>query len=89
MFAQRDNYHTHIAEGDLGVNTQNYRTLVVPLFRFDLTGALADGENELCIEVATTLERENSKIPDVTGQVKTPTALSGITGTVHVWQITG
>lgn len=71
------------------LNGQSLGIQIVPSFRFDLTGALVDGENELRIEVATTLERENSKIPDVTGQVKTPTALSGITGTVHVWQITG
>lgn len=60
---------------------------IVPPFRYDLSGKLVDGENELSIEVATTLERENSNIPDVTGQVKTPTALSGITGTVRLWRI--
>ena len=56
----------------------------MPPFRYDLTGAINEGKNELCIEVATTLERENSGTPDVTGQVKEPTSLSGITGMVSL-----
>lgn len=88
---QDDKIYLEIADAHEGVEVfLNGRSLgiqIVPTYRYDLTGALIDGENTLSIEVATTLERENSNIPDVTGQVKTPTALSGITGTVCLWQI--
>ena len=92
FYASRDDkIYLEITDAHEGVEVfLNGHTLgiqIVPTFRFDLTGALVDGENELSIEVATTLERENSNIPDVTGQVKTPTALSGITGSVCLWQI--
>ena len=55
---------------------------IAPPFRYLLEAPLKAGTNNLIIEVATTLERENSGKPDVTGQIKEPTALSGITGTV-------
>lgn len=71
------------------LNGKSLGIQIIPTYRFDLTGTLTDGKNEMNIEVATTLERENSNIPDVTGQVKTPTALSGITGTVCLWRVVG
>ncbi len=86
-----DKIYLEIADAHEGVevflNGKSLGIQIVPPFRYDLTVALADGENVLSIEIATTLERENSNIPDVTGQVKTPTALSGITGTVSLWLI--
>jgi len=85
-FAARKNDHIYleITDAHEGVETfVNGKSLgiqIVPPFRYDLTPVLSDGDNELTIEVATTLERENSGIPDVTSQVKEPTSLSGITG---------
>lgn len=67
------------------LNGRSLGIQIVPPVRYELTAALAEGANELRIEVATTLERENSGVPDVTGKVKEPTALSGITGTVRLW----
>ncbi len=62
------------------VNGESLGIQIVPPFRYDLSGALKDGLNELTIEVATTLDRENSGKPDHFGRVKEATALSGITG---------
>lgn len=69
------------------LNGKNLGIQIVPPFRYDLSCALTDGKNELCIEVATTLDRENSDIPDVTGQPRVSVALSGITGSVYLWEI--
>ena len=69
------------------LNGQSLGIQIVPPFCYCLSGALSDGKNELCIEVATTLDRENSDIPDVTGQPRVLTALSGITGSVYLWKI--
>lgn len=64
------------------LNGKSLGIQVAPPFRYSLDAPLCAGTNELVIEVATTLERENSGIPDVTGQIKEPTSLSGITGAV-------
>lgn len=69
------------------LNGRSLGIQIVPPFRVDLSNGLRSGTNELIIEVATTLERENSNIPDVTGQVKEPVSLSGITGTVYLWNV--
>ncbi len=57
---------------------------IVPPFRYRLEEGLLQGENTLTIEVATTLERENSGKPDKTGRIKEPKTLSGITGSVSI-----
>lgn len=68
------------------VNDQSLGIQIVPTYQFDLTGTLKDGENTIRIEVATTLEREMSQIPDFTGNTQEPQGLSGITGTVKVFR---
>lgn len=67
----------------------NGRTLgiqIVPVYRYDLSDVLQTGENTLVIEVATTLEREMSQIPDQFGVVTVPTVPSGINGMVYLYQ---
>ncbi len=48
---------------------------IVPPFRYRLEEGLLHGENTLTVEVATTLERENSGKPDITGQEPDPAML--------------
>ena len=66
------------------LNGESLGLQVVPVCRYDLTGHLKDGVNDLCIEVATTLERERSVDPDPRRRRPAPSALSGITGTVRI-----
>lgn len=72
---------------ELFLNGKSLGIQIVPTYRYDLTGSLVDGINELRIEVATTLEREMSTIPDFTGNVREATSKSGITGTVQLLEI--
>lgn len=67
--------------------TQNIQ--IVPPFLYDISRAVKSGENQLVIEVATTLEREMSQYTDYRngGVNKEPASLSGITGRVNI--ITG
>ena len=59
-----------------------------PTYCFDLTDALVPGENRIRIEAATTLERENYKIPHRMGLPKPePKDPSGINGEVHLYLI--
>ena len=71
------------------VNGKSLGIQIVPTYRYDLSAAVHDGENELVIEVATTLERETAKIPNpyakFIGQDVTPTCKSGISGTVKIY----
>ena len=57
-------------------------------YRYDLSSLVKAGENELRIEVATTLEREMSQYPnpmaEMMGIKDTPTCGSGLTGTVYI-----
>ncbi len=69
------------------LNDRSCGIQIVPPFRYDLSAGLREGRNEIRVEVATTLERENSGIPDVTGQIKEPVSLSGITGSVRLYQL--
>ena len=69
------------------LNGESLGLQVVPVFRYDLTGHLKDGVNELRIEVATTLERERSVDPDPYHRKPAPTARSGIAGTVRVVRV--
>ena len=66
------------------VNGVSLGLQVSPAFRYDLTGHLTSGTNELRIEVATTLERERSADPDPYGRKPEPTSRSGITGKVRL-----
>ena len=52
------------------VNDQSLGIQIVPTYCFDLTDALVPGENRIRIEAATTLERENYKIPHRMGLPK-------------------
>ncbi len=70
------------------VNERSLGIQIVPVYRYDLTGHLRDGENRIRIEVATTLEREMAKIPDRFGRKSEVKGLSGITGDVRVWKVT-
>ncbi|MDO5425403.1 MAG: alpha/beta fold hydrolase [Eubacteriales bacterium] len=70
------------AEGvEVFVNGESAGIQIAPPYRYDLTGLLHEGENELCIEVATTLERE---MYPVTKKGPVPTCGSGITGTIYL-----
>ena len=66
------------------LNGESLGLQVVPVYRYDLTGHLRNGVNDLRIEVATTLERERSVDPDPYRRRPAPTALSGITGKVRI-----
>lgn len=60
---------------------------IVPLFRFDLSDALKSGENKICIEVATTLEREMARVPNQLGEIVKANSFSGITGEIKLWKV--
>lgn len=69
------------------VNGKSQGIQIVPPFRFELTPHMRTGINDLRIEVATTLERENADLPDVTRMYmslgpKQPVCPSGISGSV-------
>ena len=68
------------------VNGKSLGIQVVPVYRYDLSGAVCEGENKLVIEVATTLEREMSQIPDQFGVVTEPVVSSGINGMVYLYR---
>lgn len=72
------------------VNGTSLGIQIVPTYRYDLSPAVRDGENELVIEVATTLERETAKFPNpyakYIGQDVTPTSKSGISGSVKIYR---
>lgn len=57
-------------------------------YRYDLSSLIRKGENRIRIEVATTLEREMSQIPNplaaLMGTDTTPICKSGITGKVYM-----
>lgn len=67
------------------VNGQSLGIQIAPPFVYDLSDALMDGENSIVIEVATTLEREMAKVPNMFGMTAEAQALSGITGDVTVY----
>lgn len=62
---------------------------VAPVFCYDLSPEITDGENTLAIEVATTLEREMSAVPNrmaaLVGLEAKPECPSGINGEVRLW----
>ena len=59
---------------------------IVPEYLYDLSGYLKAGENEIIIEVATTLWRENvsGMRAKMMGEGK-PTSKSGLCGKVYLW----
>lgn len=71
---------------EIFLNGKSLGIQIVPIFCFDLSEDVKTGVNELVIEVATTLERENAGIPDVTGQIVEAKSKSGITGKVCLWE---
>ncbi|MCC8105192.1 MAG: hypothetical protein LIO99_04125 [Clostridiales bacterium] len=78
---------TDACEGvEVFLNEECLGIQIVPVYRFDLSGHLRDGENRLRIEVATTLERQMSTLPDAYGRTKEPVGLTGITGEVKLWK---
>lgn len=79
---------TDASEGvEVFVNGRSMGIQIVPVYRFDLSRVLIDGENDLRIEVATTLEREMAKIPDLFGNQVEACSRSGITGNVRLWKV--
>lgn len=63
------------------VNGTSAGIQIAPPYRYDLTGLMKEGENQIAIEVATTLERE---MYARTGKGQKPTCGSGIAGMVYV-----
>ncbi len=79
---------TDAAEGvEVFLNGQSLGIQIVPVFRYDLSEKVRTGVNELVIEVATTLERENAGGIDVMGQTVVAKSKSGITGEVCLWRL--
>ena len=70
---------------ELFVNKSSAGIQIAPPFLYDITGLCREGENEVMIEVATTLEREMAKVPDPIRPKPEPAALSGITGEVRLY----
>ncbi|MGN1015470.1 MAG: hypothetical protein ACI4PL_00575, partial [Faecousia sp.] len=76
---------------EMFVNGLSLGIQIAAPFLYDLTEALVPGENRIHIEVATTLERETSTLPDMIRQFlrlgdKQPTCPSGINGEVRLWK---
>lgn len=68
------------------LNGRSMGIQVVPTYRYVLEHGVRQGNNEIVIEVATTLERENADIPNPYGIKTEPTAKSGISGEVFLWK---
>ncbi len=78
---------TDACEGvEVFLNGESLGIQIVPVFRYDLTKHVRTGINELAIEIATTLERENAGTPDVMGQIAEAKSRSGITGEIFLWK---
>ena len=81
---------TNAYEGvEVFVNGVSAGVQVVPTYRFDISDLIRKGDNEIVIEVSTTLEREraaakNRTIQERLMQAKNP-ASTGITGTAHIY----
>ena len=78
------------AEGvEVFVNGVSAGIQIVPVFRYDLSGLVKDGENELVIEVATTLERQCYNPKGFIRKLasRKPSCGSGITGKVALYRI--
>ena len=64
------------------------RIQIVPPFRYDISDCVVKGENQIAIEVATTLERQCYPLLDEYGKMvtKAPTGKTGLTGLVRLYQ---
>ncbi len=86
-----DSYLLDITDAYEGVevflNGKSLGIQIVPVFRYLLKEGIVDGENHICIEVATTLSREMAKYPNSYGQIQESTASSGITGEVLLYKL--
>ncbi len=84
---------TDAAEGvEVFVNGESLGIQIVPTFRFDLTQAVRPGENRIAVEVATTLERETSTLPNQMAMFQDstePTSRSGLCGEVRLYYAQG
>ena len=77
---------TDAAEGvEVFVNGKSLGIQIVPPFRYDLSAFLRSGENDIAIEIATTLEREMSQFPDQFGRKTEPVSASGLNGEVYLY----
>jgi hypothetical protein len=77
------------AEGvEVFVNGQSAGLQIAPPYRYDISALARPGENEVAIEVATTLERQCYPMLDALHKMLAPkpSAGSGITGTVKLYQ---
>lgn len=75
---------------ELFVNGESLGIQIVPPFRWELGDALGLGENQLRLEIATTLERETSALPNPMAAFlgkspEPPSCPSGINGEVRIW----
>ena len=71
----------------LYINDSKVGTGIYPPFVFDISDYIVAGENNIRIEIATTLEREMLKVPDMFGRPKSEPKLgSGITGNVNIYK---
>ena len=80
---------TDAAEGvEVFVNGKTLGIQVAPPFRYDLTEAVNEGENQLVIEVATTLERKCYPLLKGYRKMVTPppSGKTGLTGTVRLYK---
>ena len=70
------------------VNGKSLGIQIAPPFRYDLTKYLAEGENRLTIEVATTLERQAYPAAEelIRKIHKPPVCKTGLTGTVRLYR---
>ncbi|SFG63104.1 hypothetical protein SAMN04487761_1327 [Lachnospiraceae bacterium C7] len=86
------NYYMIITDASEGVevfaNGKSLGIQVVPTYRYDLTDYIVDGNNEIAIEVATTLEREAVDFFDPLDEIrgkKEPKSKSGLCGLVMLY----
>lgn len=68
------------------VNGETQGIQIVPPFRYVLSKGISKGQNQIAIEVATTLERKMSKTPSMFGMPQEPECGSGITGEVRLYK---
>ena len=75
------------AEGvEVFVNGVSAGIQVVPVYRYDISGLMKMGQNEIAIEVATTLERVVPRKSRIPGRpVPLPSNRCGICGRVNLW----
>ncbi len=70
------------------INGKSLGIQVIPLYRYELTDEITDGENLLVIEIASTLERENyeENSQNPFAPATPPTSPTGLAGEVRIYQ---